>query len=158
MVTDRVIGKAMRAIRHSLLIFLIALAAGLLVNKFRSDGLPLSEDWSSEAMLVSDSGESMTISLEEARALCLDKKAIFLDARSPEDYARGHILYARNIPWQSFNDFIGRVWEDIPEDALIVTYCDGESCSLSKELAKELISMGYKKVRVLVNGWTRLSH
>jgi 3-mercaptopyruvate sulfurtransferase SseA len=36
-----------------------------------------------------------------------------------------------------------------------VTYCDGETCSLSEDLAKELMAMGYKQVKVLLNGWTR---
>jgi rhodanese-related sulfurtransferase len=97
----------------------------------------------------------MVVSLDEARNLCLDKKAIFLDARSPEDYAQGHIRCAQNIPWQSFDEYIGRVFETIPDNAWIVTYCDGEHCSLSEDLAKELVAMGYEKVNVLLNGWTR---
>ena len=43
----------------------------------------------------------------------------------------------------------------IPENAWIVTYCDGETCSLSEDLAKGLIAMGYQNVRVLPNGLTR---
>jgi 3-mercaptopyruvate sulfurtransferase SseA len=49
----------------------------------------------------------------------------------------------------------GRIWDKIPDHAWIVTYCDGETCSLSEDLARELVSMGYEKVRVLSNGWTR---
>jgi rhodanese-related sulfurtransferase len=97
----------------------------------------------------------MVISLEEAKALCSDKKAIFIDARSPEDYAQGHIRCALNVPWQAFDEYVDRVWDKIPDNAWIVTYCDGEHCSLSEDLAKELSSMGYKKVKVLLNGWTR---
>lgn len=36
----------------------------------------------------------------------------------------------------------------------IVTYCDGESCDLSHELALFLKEMGFENVRVLVNGWS----
>jgi 3-mercaptopyruvate sulfurtransferase SseA len=36
----------------------------------------------------------------------------------------------------------------------IITYCDGESCELSHELALFLKEMGFANVRVLVNGWT----
>jgi rhodanese-related sulfurtransferase len=105
--------------------------------------------------LITESGESLVISLEEARALCSDKKALFLDARSPQDYARGHIPCAQNIPWQLFDEYIDHVWGNISEDAWIITYCDGEDCSLSDDLAKELLSIGYEKVKVLLNGWTR---
>ena len=87
--------------------------------------------------------------------MCSKKQAVFLDARSSHDYAQGHIRCALNIPWQSFEEYIERVWGELPEDAWIVTYCDGEDCSLSEDLAKELIAMGHEKVKVLVNGWTR---
>ena len=36
----------------------------------------------------------------------------------------------------------------------IITYCDGETCNLSHDLALFLRDMGFMNVRVLVNGWT----
>ena len=142
-------------LRQGTVIILLSFALGLLMNQARSDTLPLVADWSPEARLTENSGESLIISLEEAKALCSDKDAVFLDARSPEDYARGHIRCAQNIPWQSFDEYIDRVFETIPDNAWIVTYCDGAHCSLSEDLAKELVSMGYEKAKVLLNGWTR---
>ena len=155
MKTDRIGGKAWRAFWQSGLIFVLAAVAGLLINQALSDTLPLVAEWSPEARLTENSGESLIISLEEAKALCSDKDAVFLDARSPEDYAQGHIRCALNVPWQTFDEYFNRVWDKIPDNARIVTYCDGEDCSLSEELAKELLPMGYKNVKVLLNGWTR---
>ena len=140
---------------QSVIIILIASTLGFLVNQLRSDGLSILGGWSPEARLTANSGESMVVSLEEAKALCSDKETLFLDARSPDDYARGHIQCALNVPWQVFDEYFERVLDKIPDNAWIVTYCDGEQCSLSEDLAKELISMGYEKVRVLINGWTR---
>ena len=154
MKTDRIAGKTWRAIWQSGLIVILALVAGLLMNQARSDKLVLVADWASEARLTTREGESMGISIEEAKRLCLDREAVFLDARSPEDYARGHIRCAQNMPWQSFDQYFERLMA-IPEHAWIVTYCDGEACSLSEDLAKELVSMGYEKAKVLLNGWTR---
>jgi rhodanese-related sulfurtransferase len=108
-----------------------------------------------EARLTTDAGNSMAISLDEAWRLCLNEGAVFLDARSPDEYARGHIRCAQNVPWQFFDSYMERVWGLIPEDAWIVTYCDGETCSLSEDLANEPISIVYEKVKVLLNGWTR---
>jgi len=142
-------------LRQVTVIILLSFALGLLMNQARSNTLPLVAAWSPETRLTADSRENMVVSLDEARNLCLDKKAIFLDARSSEEYARGHIRCAQNIPWQSFDEFIDRVFETIPDNAWIVTYCDGEHCSLSEDLAKELLSMGYERVKVLPNGWTR---
>lgn len=155
MKTDRIVGKTWRAIWQSGLIFILAAVMGLLINQARSNTLPLVADWSPEERLTADSGESLVISIEEAKVLCSDKDVVFLDARSPEDYAQGHIRCALNVPWQTFDEYFNRVWDKIPDNARIVTYCDGEDCSLSEELAKELLSMGYKNVKVLLNGWTR---
>jgi rhodanese-related sulfurtransferase len=155
MKTERIAGKIWRAVLQSVAIVVLACAIGLLANESRSDGLALVADWSPEARLTTDTGDGMVISLDEAKRLCLDREAVFLDARSPEDYARGHIQCAQNVPWQGFEAYMDRVWGVIPEDAWIVTYCDGETCSLSEDLANELISIGYKHVKVLLNGWTR---
>jgi rhodanese-related sulfurtransferase len=155
MKTDRIARKTWRAIWQSGVIIILSAVVGLLTNQGRSNTLPLVAEWSPESKLTADSMESLVISLEEAKTLCSDKGAVFLDARSPEDYAQGHIRCAQNIPWQSFDEYLDRVFNMIPDDAWIVTYCDGETCSLSEDLAKELVSMGYEKVKVLLNGWTR---
>ena len=136
-------------------ILLLSFIAGILINWIRPDSLPLVGIWSPEVRLALDSGTGMNISLEYARTICKENKALFLDARSPEHYAQGHIRCALNLPWQAFDEYIDRVLDKIPDDAWIVTYCDGEHCSLSEDLAKDLLSMGYEKVGVLLNGWTR---
>lgn len=155
MKTDRIIGKARQAIGQSAVIIILAAMVGLLTNQPRADRLPVVADRSPEARLASESGESLVISLEEAKALCSDKEAVFLDARSEEEYGRGHIRCAQNIPWQAFERHIDRVFSLIPDDVWIVTYCDGETCPMGEDLALELVFMGYKNVKVLLNGWTR---
>ena len=49
---------------------------------------------------------------------------------------------------------LDKVLMDLPDDVLIVTYCDGEDCVLSAELALRLKEIGYENVRVLYNGWS----
>ena len=148
-------GKMWRAAWQSGVMVVMAVTIGLLLNPLRNEPLPVVGDWSPEGRLQTASGESLIVSLEEARTQCVEGNAVFLDARSPEDYARGHIRCAQNIPWQSFADHIDRVWGAFPDDAWIVTYCDGDQCSLGEDLARELMAMGYLNVKVLVNGWTR---
>jgi rhodanese-related sulfurtransferase len=147
--------KRGKSLWQTVVILLIACAAGLLVNLVRQNGLALLGNWSPETRLTTDSGESMVISLEKARKVFSSGAALFLDARSEALYREGHIRGAHNLPWQSFEANQDKVMAEIPLHALIVTYCDGENCSLSEDLARELLFMGYEKVRVLVNGWTR---
>ena len=135
-------------------IVLLAVTIGAVFNQIRPDGLRPVADWSVEAQLAQESGRNMVISLEEARELCLSKRAIFFDARSRELFEQAHILCARNLPWEAMDEYFDRVMANIPQDALIIAYCDGERCSLSKDLALELFYRGYENVRVLVNGWS----
>jgi rhodanese-related sulfurtransferase len=47
---------------------------------------------------------------------------------------------------------------ELPTNLTIITYCDGEACPLSKDLAMVLMDLGFDHVRVLVNGlsvWTK---
>ena len=140
-------------IRQLFLIILCGSILGVVANQVRHD-MPLIGNWSPEARLTAETGKNMVISLEEAKRLFSAQGALFLDARPSVLYEEGHIKGARNVPWQSFGDYLDEIM-DIPEDAMIITYCDGETCSLSEDLAKELLSMGFENVRVLVNGWTR---
>jgi len=143
-----------QAIWQSGVIVLVAIAVGLLVNQVRPGRLPLVADWSPKAQLTTDSGINLEIPLEDAQALYFARMALFLDARSVEQYTEGHIQRAVNLPWDEFEKHFPQVMDGVPEDTTIVTYCDGETCALSKDLAFALLRKGFFNVRVLVNGWT----
>ena len=79
---------------------------------------------------------------------------MFIDARSLDDYVKGRIQGARSLPWQEVDsNFIGAT-QDLDLETRIVTYCDGETCELSHDLALFLRDAGFTNSRVLVNGWT----
>jgi rhodanese-related sulfurtransferase len=143
-----------QAIWQSTSLLLFAALIGLCVNALRPDRLPLVADWSMEAQVSSGPcRDSLLITLEEAEILYFDQQAIFLDARSEEAFDSGHIAGAKNLPWEEFERFYPEVMSDIPHNWVIITYCDGETCSLSKELAFALLAQGYDQVRVLLDGW-----
>jgi rhodanese-related sulfurtransferase/uncharacterized membrane protein YphA (DoxX/SURF4 family) len=133
--------------------FLAALL-GLLVNQVRSDSIPLLGDWSPEAKITLKFGKNILIPFDEAKDKFLTGAAVFVDARTPELYREGHIQGALNVPLAEFDQMMERVLTDLPEEALIVTYCDGEECDLSAQLALKLRKIGYENVRVLHNGWS----
>nr|NJM03710.1 rhodanese-like domain-containing protein [Desulfobacula sp.] len=101
-----------------------------------------------------DGGNSLAIPLPEAEALFRKNKAVFLDARDKTLFDEGHIKGAKNLPWYEVDDYFQQVVPGLDREAPVITYCDGESCNLSHELALFLKNMGFVEVRVLVNGWT----
>lgn len=135
-------------------ILAIALGMGLISNTLRHDSLQIVGDWSAEARMTTVTGEHLIISLADAAKLFTEKAAVFIDARSNEDFRKGHIQGAKSLPWQDVDQRFIEIAEDISPDATIITYCDGETCELSHDLALFLIDMGFKDVKVLVNGWS----
>lgn len=133
--------------------FAMSILLGLAINQFRSERLPLFGDWSIKAKLVTANGDRLEISFEEAEKLFMEKSALFIDARSMDDYANGHIPGARSLPWHDVDRRFVEVTEDISPDTLIITYCEDITCDLSCDLALFLLEMGFKNARVLLDGW-----
>jgi len=143
-----------QAVRQTLALVILSAAVALAVNALRADRLPLVGDFSVAARITTSTGERMDISLNEAERLFFTDAAVFIDARSEEDYARGHIRNALSLPWHEVDlKFMG-VTEALDLEMSIVTYCDGETCELSHDLALFLRDAGFVNTRVLVNGWT----
>ena len=131
-----------------------AAAVALISNHFRLTPLLLVGNWSAEARLTNASGRNMAISLSDAKTLHMSGSAVFLDARFSDDFSKGHIQGAKSLPWAEAEQRVMEVVANMPNDAAIITYCDGDTCDLSRELALFLESLGFSNVRVLVNGWT----
>lgn len=140
-----------RTILRAVLIALTGAVTGVLVNAVSlraGGGLP----WIRPPKLAVTAQEA--ISLAEAGALWSRGAATFLDARRPDDYTAGHIAGAFNLPVEEFEQRYPDLAPLLTSDGLIVVYCDGAECDLSHDLAVKLRALGYRQVRVLVNGWT----
>ncbi len=153
MVNDKVL-QIRKAIWQIPALIVLAAITAMLTNAWRSDGIPLVGDWSVKARFSDTAGDPMVISLELATEQFESGSALFLDARPESQYLEGHIQGALNLPWQSVDHYFMEMADRIDGSETIITYCDGESCDLSHELALFLKEMEYANVRVLVNGWT----
>ena len=144
-----------KALWQAGLLVLLASLWGLAFNALRPDGMALVRDWSEEASPASPEAETVSaVSLEEAEELYFTGGAFFLDARSPDRFMEGRVAGAFNLPPEVAQGSPEEIPPEIPRDAPVVAYCDGESCGLSRDLASILAQRGYTDVRVLENGWT----
>ena len=108
--------------------------------------------------LTSDAGDGeveaiQVVTLEEARRHFEQGTALFADARGKDAFRAGRIQGAINLDPNEFDDWSGNFFSKIPPDQIIITYCEGDRCKLSLELAEKLTWMGYEKVYYLKNGW-----
>lgn len=95
----------------------------------------------------------------EPRAIKIDlaynlfKQGIkFIDARMPDEFAKGHIKGAYNIPFdgdESYRDILNK----FSKEEIVVVYCSGTDCDLSIYLGNELFEKGFKRVYVFFGGW-----
>lgn len=135
-------------LQRALVIVLTGAALGLAANAISPRGIPFITP--PKAKLQAQD----IVPLNEAQELWSSATAIFLDARTPADYAAGHIANALSLSVEEFDENYPRVATMLTTDANIVVYCDGQECDLSHHLADKLHELGYKHVRILVNGWT----
>jgi rhodanese-related sulfurtransferase len=142
------------AFRQGLSILVISTVIALTVNQFRPGSINIIGNWSLEARTTTADSNLMIISLEEARELFETHEATFIDARPEEQYHEGHITGALSLPWQRVNDYFFEIAEQLDPSKPIISYCDGETCDLSHELALFLVDMGFSNSKVLVNGWS----
>jgi len=89
------------------------------------------------------------ISVAEAKAELDSGKAIFLDVREPDEYSKGHVPKAKNLPRGLLEYKIGNTIPD--KSARIVAYCKvgGRGCFASETLG----SLGYTNVANMIGGW-----
>ena len=84
------------------------------------------------------------ITAEQAKAMMdTQKDYIIIDARTPEEFAEGHIENAILIPEY---EIAGRAEKELPnKEQLILVYC--RSGRRSKIAATELVKLGYTNVK-----------
>lgn len=107
-----------------------------------------------EREAVKISPEIRFVNLVAAKKLFDEDQAVFLDARSRDEYQSGHISSALSTP------ILAVVKRDLDlnrllpmERKVVVAYCSGGLCDTSVELAKELVDMGHSNIYVLGEGY-----
>jgi len=136
---------------------IISVVVGIGSNWFRNDSISLvakelKTATSTDLLYVDISNPVlMAISIEQASEF-YDGNVIFVDARDLEYYQEGHILGAWNS--DNFSELIFKLDSLQGKDESIVTYCDGDECGSSEDLAYDLQDAGFTKLFVFVGGWS----
>jgi rhodanese-related sulfurtransferase len=78
---------------------------------------------------------------------------LFIDARFPADFSRGHIPGAVNLPVNSDLSRYEAVLASAGPERDIVVYCQSRSCSFAKQVAAILYGRGKSHVMLFPGGW-----
>jgi rhodanese-related sulfurtransferase len=156
--------KTKRLIREILLIILVSVILGAAVNfsllrrflagEFRQSFLD-EREYSGIRFITLAEAEDLF-----ARNFQTGDGAVFIDSRSRQDFAAGHIPGALNIPVGELESerktSAGTKLSEalpFPEDQVLVVYCEGGDCQTSVSLAKLIHERGFTDIRVLSGGW-----
>jgi rhodanese-related sulfurtransferase len=143
----------------------VALAAGLLVNRFSPAPLPVvyqtpEDRFDAElTTLVSAPpfkiAPAATVGLDEFRSAIAGKSALILDARPSVFFENGHVPGALNLARDDFAHDYRRLTGVLQanHDKPIIVYCSGGECHDSRLVANALLSLGFSNVTVFTGGW-----
>jgi rhodanese-related sulfurtransferase len=153
--------KIKSAISQAAAIVLIGAVAGMINNAFSVNGIdpfrkldvPVFEN--AETKPGEQGREERDgicfVSLDEFREI-LDAGSPVLDARTSDEYESGHIPGAILCDYFELGYYLDSVLPRLSPEEEIAIYCSGPSCDDSEMLAKELYSLGYKKLCVFRGG------
>jgi len=94
-----------------------------------------------------------TLKLPEAHDLWKQGEALFLDARSPKEFAELHIPKALNLPPEKLSDLQNTGILGLPRDRLIVVYCAKVQCNSALKVARHLQTLGFRRITAFLGGF-----
>jgi len=149
-----------KIIKETIFLLGISVISAVTVNFFSPAGIALVGQWdespgviSSEAKSDVFSGELEIKHVKTAKQIYDSEKAVFVDARSLENFKNGHIKGAESLPLDQFDNLIKAFKEKYPADTFIVTYCSGRTCDDSHRLEQLLFDHGYINVSIFIDGY-----
>ncbi len=147
-------------IKETIFLLGISIIFAFTVNFFSPAGIPLVGQWDElpdvmAAGAQSDvfSGELEIKQAKIAKEIYDSNTAVFIDARSLDEFREGHIKGAESLPLDQFDNVIGAFKAKYPADTFIVTYCSGKSSDASHRMEQLLFDNGYVNVSVFVDGY-----
>ncbi|MBI3766517.1 MAG: rhodanese-like domain-containing protein [Ignavibacteriales bacterium] len=92
------------------------------------------------------------ISLDQLNRLLASRRGVLLDARSAEDFQKGHIKGAKNVPGQEVDQHFAEL-VIIPRDTLVIVYCNNPECHLGRMVIDFMSVMEFKSMVLYDDGW-----
>jgi rhodanese-related sulfurtransferase len=134
---------------QSLIIVAVAAVLGLTANALNPRGVALTlarpaGEAVADSLLApgTTSDRPLLINRRQLTSLIKAGNTVLIDARTPEEFAAGHLPGAVNISFELLGEFVERM-DALPRQAWLVCYCDGPPCDKGEMLARELFAKGF---------------
>jgi rhodanese-related sulfurtransferase len=138
----------------------VAVVLAIIVNYFSPAGIAVVGQWdTSRGVITARAKNDVVVDKLEIEDVKIAKQifdsgnALFVDARSRDNYDDGHIPAAVSMPVGEFDNLIDSFMDQHSVDQAIVTYCSGRTCEDSHNLARLLMDFGFTDVKVFIDGF-----
>jgi rhodanese-related sulfurtransferase len=102
---------------------------------------------------IPDLGRPLDVNLARVKQFWNAGAAVFVDARTLEEYVEGHIPGAVHMDYEQAVTDPAKLEAFDSRGRPIVIYCGGGTCEVSKNLGYALTAAGHSKVLVYTGGW-----
>lgn len=151
----------MRDVFHKVMFLLgVATALALMVNGLSPNGIPLTGQWDARQGVVTADTATAALWMDfeipdpaAAKRIFDAGEALFVDVRSPEMFAEGHIPGAVSLPLGELDARLEDFAAEVPAEQPVVTYCSGRLCQDSHSAAQRLMERGFQNVVVFIDGF-----
>lgn len=147
-------------VKKMVLLLTVAASLALLVNRLSPHGIPLIGQWDSELGVVTANTDAVALWMdfeipdpETAKQVFDAGSALFVDVRSRDMFAEGHIPGAVSLPLGDFESRVEAFAAEVSPTQPLVTYCSGRLCQDSHTAAQLLMERGFENVVVYIDGF-----
>lgn len=147
-------------VKKMVLLLTVATILALLVNRLSPQGIPLIGQWDSELGVVTANTDAVALWMdfeipdpETAKQVFDAGSALFVDVRSRDMFAEGHIPGAVSLPLGDFESRVEAFAAEVSPTQPLVTYCSGRLCQDSHTAAQLLMERGFENVVVYIDGF-----
>lgn len=154
MAWSRMLKRVLTIIKKETLRFILLVLCACTIAVVYNHTRPEPMDWIREK----DPGEDQHLSLTQVMSHIQNQSALFIDARSASEYAKGHLDGAYNISSTEKEFYFSDVKRQLKDASLIILYCTSSRCKQGEIVYRYLITQGISasKLRLYPGGWAVL--
>lgn len=138
---------------QALSVLLISVALAFAVNAIRKQSLPLVMPFPPEYQCPSLVQYGVPVKVEQALSMFARPDAAFVDARPQEDFEKGHIEGATNIPYSFIEPITKDTLFQLRRFRAVIVYCNTKDTEKSMLMAGELSKAGVDGAVYLEGGF-----
>ena len=147
-------------VKQTIILLGVSVILAFIVNNFSPGGIALVGQWDTTQGVITAKANNDVVSgkleiedVTRARQIFDSGNALFVDARTRDNYDDGHIPGAVSLPVGQFDEHIDVFLDQHDIQQPIVTYCSGRTCEDSHNLAQLLMDFGYSDVKIFIDGY-----